>query len=94
MKSYHVDYTPEAKKIISKLDSSVRNRINDWILNNLEGCENPRWQGKVLKGNFKRTLALPRGRLAHYCPDSRRENYYSNCRRCQKERRLQIKLSR
>ena len=53
MKSYHVDYTPEAKKIISKLDSSVRNRINDWILNNLEGCENPRWQGKALKGSLK-----------------------------------------
>lgn len=53
MKSYHVDYTPEAQKIIDKLDNSVRNRINNWIKNNLEGCENPRWQGKALKGQFK-----------------------------------------
>lgn len=53
MKSYHVDYTPEAQKIIDKLDNSVRNRINNWIKDNLEGCENPRWQGKALKGQFK-----------------------------------------
>ena len=53
MKSYHVDYTPDAQKIIAKLDNSVRNRINNWLLTNLEGCENPRWQGKALKGNLK-----------------------------------------
>ena len=53
MKSYHVDYTPEAQKIIDKLDNSVRNRINNWIKDNLEGCENPRWQGKALKGQFQ-----------------------------------------
>lgn len=53
MKSYHVDYTPKAKKILDSLDNSVRNRINNWLLTNLEGCENPRWQGKALKGNLK-----------------------------------------
>ena len=53
MKKYHVDYSPDAQKIIDKLDSSVKKRINNWIVNNLEGCENPRWQGKALKGNLK-----------------------------------------
>jgi len=53
MKNYHVSYTPEAEKIIGKLDNSVRKRISDWIMTNLEGCENPRWQGKALKGNLK-----------------------------------------
>ena len=53
MKSYHVDYTPEAKKIIDKLDNSVSKRITNWIENNLDGCENPRFKGKLLKGNLQ-----------------------------------------
>ena len=53
MKSYKVDYTTEARKIIDKLDNSVSKRILDWIKNNLEGCENPRAQGKALRGNLK-----------------------------------------
>ena len=53
MKSFHVDYTPDAQKIIDKLDNSVRTRILDWIKKNLEGCENPRLHGKALKGNLK-----------------------------------------
>ena len=52
MKSFHVDYTPDAQKIIDKLDNSVRTRILDWIKKNLEGCENPRLHGKALKGNL------------------------------------------
>lgn len=53
MKSYHVDYTPKAKKIIDELESSVRKRITDWINKTLEGCENPRFRGKLLKGNLQ-----------------------------------------
>lgn len=29
MKSFHVDYTPDAQKIIDKLDNSIRTRILD-----------------------------------------------------------------
>lgn len=53
MKNFRVDYTPDAQKIIDKLDNSVRTRILDWINKNLEGCENPRLHGKALKGNLK-----------------------------------------
>ena len=52
MNNFRVDYTPDAQKIIDKLDNSVRTRILDWINKNLEGCENPRLHGKALKGNL------------------------------------------
>jgi len=53
MKNFRVDYTPNAQKIIDKLDNAVRERITGWIKNNLDGCENPRLRGKALKGNLK-----------------------------------------
>ena len=52
MKSYSVDYTNAARKAIDKLDQQVKNRIENWINTNLEGCENPRFSGKALTGNF------------------------------------------
>ena len=53
MKSFRVDYTPDAQKIIDKLDNSIRKRILEWIRKNLDGCENPLWKGKALKGDLK-----------------------------------------
>lgn len=56
MKSFHVDYTPEAQKIIDKLDHAVRTRILDWIKKNLEGCENPRLHGTNLVNHPKQMI--------------------------------------
>ena len=53
MKKYHVIYSKDAQKDIKKLDKAMRNRIKSYILKNLEGCENPRFRGKPLKGNLK-----------------------------------------
>ena len=50
---YTVDYDSKAKKQLSKMDSSVRGKIYDWINKHLEGCDNPRAYGKALKGNRK-----------------------------------------
>ena len=52
--NYHVEFTPNARKIIDRLDSEIRPRIFEWIEANLEGCKNPRSQGKALKGKAKR----------------------------------------
>ncbi|MBR1728621.1 MAG: type II toxin-antitoxin system RelE/ParE family toxin [Selenomonadaceae bacterium] len=52
MKVYTIEYTENAKKAIDKLDLPIRNRIKEWINKNLEGCENPRFSGKALKGNL------------------------------------------
>ncbi len=52
MSKYHVNFTKDAQKIMSKLDNSVSSRITKWIDENLEGCENPRWRGKALHGNL------------------------------------------
>ena len=52
MKKYKVDYTNAARKIINKLDDQIKTRIKNWINNYLEGCENPRFQGKALTGKF------------------------------------------
>ena len=53
MKSYKVDYSPTAKKALSKLDKVVRQRIQKWIEKNLEGCENPRIYGDALEGELR-----------------------------------------
>lgn len=38
---YHVVFTSKAKKLLEKLDPSVRKKILLWIKTNLEGCNNP-----------------------------------------------------
>lgn len=48
MKKYSVELSPAVKKKIRKLDAPVRKRILDYIKNNLEGCENPRFKGSNL----------------------------------------------
>ena len=53
IKKYSVEISPNAQKVIDKLDTKTRNRISKWIDDNLNGCENPRFQGKALKGDFK-----------------------------------------
>lgn len=53
LKKYRVEISPNAQKVIDKLDAKIQRRISKWIEDNLEDCENPRFQGKALKGNFK-----------------------------------------
>nr|WP_072773555.1 type II toxin-antitoxin system RelE/ParE family toxin [Desulfitobacterium chlororespirans] len=49
---YKVAFTEEAKKNLKKLDKPIALLILAWIRKHLEGCENPRQQGKALKGNL------------------------------------------
>ena len=47
MKSFRVDYTPDAQKIIDKLENSIRNRVLNWIKKILTVA-------KILAGKVKR----------------------------------------
>ena len=51
MKTYKVQYTPQAIRQLRKLDSFVMRSIYAWIGKNLEGCSNPRLHGKGLTAN-------------------------------------------
>ena len=53
MKNYSVEYTKQALKSLEKLELNVREKIIEWIEENLQGCENPRLYGKALKGNLQ-----------------------------------------
>ena len=48
---YSVVLTERAKKQLSKLDKPVAKLITSWLRKNLQGCENPRLQGKGLTAN-------------------------------------------
>lgn len=48
---YHVEFTPQAKKALKKLDKYTASLIVSWMEKNLEGCENPRRHGKGLTAN-------------------------------------------
>lgn len=48
MKKYTVELSPVARKKLRKLDAPVRKRITNYIKNELEGCENPRFRGRNL----------------------------------------------
>ena len=50
---YKVDYTKKAEKQLSKLEASLRKRINGWIRTHLEGCEDPTAYGKPLTASLK-----------------------------------------
>ena len=50
--NYSVKYKKSAEKKLNKMDAPVRARIKAWINKNLEGCENPRAQGKALEGDW------------------------------------------
>lgn len=47
---YSVKLTPNARKMLRKLDANISLRIMSWIRKNLEGCENPIAHGKALHG--------------------------------------------
>ncbi len=51
--SYKVEYSKTAKKQIKKMDQYTKIMIMNWINKNLVGCNDPREQGKALKGNLK-----------------------------------------
>ena len=51
MKTYKVQYTPQAIRQLRKLDLFVMRSIYAWIGKNLEECSNPRLHGKGLTAN-------------------------------------------
>ena len=53
MMKYSVEYTKRALKSLNSFDKFVRERICDWIDENLVDCENPRQYGKALTGTYK-----------------------------------------
>ena len=48
---YTINTTPEFDKEFKKLDKYTKKILATWIDKNLEGCENPRIQGKGLTSN-------------------------------------------
>ncbi|HKM02125.1 MAG TPA: type II toxin-antitoxin system RelE/ParE family toxin [Sedimentibacter sp.] len=48
---YQVQYTPVAIKQLKKMDDYTRKLIYAWIDKNVQGCNNPREQGKGLTAN-------------------------------------------
>jgi len=46
-------FDPKAEKQFSKLDKPVQKRVLKWMESNIEGCENPRFFGKVLEGEYE-----------------------------------------
>ena len=48
---YKVVFSEGAKKQLKKLDKHISSLILGWIEKNLDGCENPRQQGKSLVGD-------------------------------------------
>lgn len=49
---YKVILSNKADKQLSKLDKQTSHMIYEWILKNLQNCENPRLHGKALTGKF------------------------------------------
>ena len=49
---YSAEYSKKALKQLRKLDRPIRTRIHNWVLEHLEGCENPRLYGKALTGSL------------------------------------------
>ena len=50
--TYHVEFSKAALKELKKMDRYNASMILGWIRKNLEGCENPRQQGKGLTANL------------------------------------------
>lgn len=49
---YKVEYSTFAQKQIKKLDNYTKVMLLNWIAKNLVDCDDPRVQGKALKGNL------------------------------------------
>ena len=50
--TYHVEFSKAALKELKKMDRYNASMILGWIRKNLEGCEDPRRQGKGLTANL------------------------------------------
>ncbi len=51
--TYQVRTTKKFDKSFKKLDRQSQKLIKNWMDGNLIGCQNPRFYGKALTGNFK-----------------------------------------
>lgn len=51
--TYQVRTTKNFDKSFKKLDRQSQKLIKNWMDGNLIGCQNPRFYGKALTGNFK-----------------------------------------
>ena len=51
--TFQVRTTKKFDKAFKKLDRHSQKLIKNWMDGNLIGCQNPRFYGKVLTGNFK-----------------------------------------
>lgn len=49
---YHVMYDDKVIKQLKKIDKSQRDMLIKWIKKNLDNTDNPRKNGKQLKGNL------------------------------------------
>ncbi|CAG7595527.1 hypothetical protein PEPTYR26121_01830 [Peptoniphilus tyrrelliae] len=50
---YDLIYDKKYLKSLKKLDIQAQKIISNWVENNLLNCEEPRFSGKPLTGNFK-----------------------------------------
>lgn len=50
---YQVVVSKKAKKELLKIDRQQSKMIWDWLYKKLDGCNNPYFSGKALKGNKK-----------------------------------------
>lgn len=48
---WRLGFSKRADKQLSKMDPGVRRVIVAWLLKHIDGCEDPRVQGKGLTGN-------------------------------------------
>ena len=60
---YDLIYDKKYLKSLKKLDIQGQKIISNWVENNLLNCEEPRFSGKPLTGNFK---GLWRYRIGYY----------------------------
>ena len=56
--TYQVRTTKKFDKSFKKLDRQSQKLIKNWMDGNLIGCQNPRFYGKALTGNFKGGLEI------------------------------------
>ena len=49
---WKVEFSPDAKKELSRLDRYTQRLIGSWIDKHLANCENPRVTGKPLRANL------------------------------------------
>lgn len=69
--SYRVKISKNALKQLKKMDQYTRTMLVSWIEKNLDGCENPYFQGKALKGKYSSLWIY---RIGNYRVISRIEN--------------------